>query len=138
MSRSIPQVDRAIIGGTSTLAPRFLELQGVSVLGAVGPIETPFGQSAEITHLKFATASTDQCAGALFVPMHGWRENGYVRLAGAESAFWVLREAGVRAIVATGTVGSINHLLDPGDLVVPTDFIDLKKSHTTAFAQEKI
>ena len=39
--------------------------------------------------------------------------------------FWVFAEAGVTKVLADGGVGSLNHLLDPRDVVVPNDFIDL-------------
>jgi 5'-methylthioadenosine phosphorylase len=39
--------------------------------------------------------------------------------------FWVFHEAGLRKVLADGGVGSLNHLLDPRDIVVPSDFIDL-------------
>ena len=35
------------------------------------------------------------------------------------------REAGVRKIISEGGVGSINRLLNPHDLVIPDDYIDL-------------
>jgi 5'-methylthioadenosine phosphorylase len=39
--------------------------------------------------------------------------------------FWVFHEAGVAKVLSDGGVGSLNHLLDPRDVVVPTDFVDL-------------
>jgi 5'-methylthioadenosine phosphorylase len=39
--------------------------------------------------------------------------------------FSVLHRAGVKRILSDAGVGSLNHLLDPGDLVVVDDFVDL-------------
>ena len=56
--------------------------------------------------------------------MHGWRR-GVKRADASLQAFWVFHEAGVRKVLADGGVGSLNHLLDPRDVVIPNDFIDL-------------
>ena len=56
--------------------------------------------------------------------MHGWRR-GVKRADASLQAFWVFDEAGVRKVLSDGGVGSLNHLLDPRDVVVPNDFIDL-------------
>ena len=46
------------------------------------------------------------------------------RGAASQQVFWVFREAGVKRIIADGGVGSVNHLLNPRDLIVPSDYID--------------
>ncbi|MDP2400793.1 MAG: MTAP family purine nucleoside phosphorylase, partial [Actinomycetota bacterium] len=56
--------------------------------------------------------------------MHGWRR-GVKRADASLQTFWVFHEAGVRKVLADGGVGSLNHLLDPRDIVIPDDFIDL-------------
>ena len=56
--------------------------------------------------------------------MHGWR-SGVARGRASQQIFWVLREAGVRTILAEGGVGSLREDLTPGDLVIPHDYIDL-------------
>ena len=61
---------------------------------------------------------------ALAVKMHGWRR-GVKRGDASLQVFWVFHEAGVKKVLADGGVGSLNHLLDPRDIVVPNDFIDL-------------
>ena len=61
---------------------------------------------------------------ALAVKMHGWRR-GVKRGDASLQVFWVFAEAGVRKVLADGGVGSLNHLLDPRDVVIPNDFIDL-------------
>jgi 5'-methylthioadenosine phosphorylase len=61
---------------------------------------------------------------ALAVKMHGWRR-GVKRGDASLQTFWVFHEAGVGKVIADGGVGSLNHLLDPRDVVIPNDFIDL-------------
>lgn len=41
---------------------------------------------------------------------------------------WALRELGVQRIVSQNAIGSVNPMLQPGDIVIPDDFIDLTKS----------
>jgi purine nucleoside phosphorylase len=56
--------------------------------------------------------------------MHGWRK-GVSRGRASRQVFSVLHRAGVRRILSDAGVGSLNHLLDPGDLVSADDFVDL-------------
>ena len=56
--------------------------------------------------------------------MHGWRP-GVPRGLASRQVFSVLQRAGVRRIISEAGVGSLNHLLDPGDLLVCDDFVDL-------------
>ena len=56
--------------------------------------------------------------------MHGWRQ-GVMRGTASQQVFAVLHQAGVRKVVAEAGVGSLNPLLDPRDIVIPDDFIDL-------------
>jgi 5'-methylthioadenosine phosphorylase len=41
---------------------------------------------------------------------------------------WALRELGVERIVSQNAIGSVNPMLQPGDIVISDDFIDLTKS----------
>ena len=56
--------------------------------------------------------------------MHGWRK-GVSRGRASRQVFSVLHRAGVKRILSDAGVGSLNHLLDPGDLVVVDDFVDM-------------
>ena len=84
--------------------------------------DTPFGRSPAFTHFRVEGAAGPR--EALAVKMHGWRR-GVKRADASLQAFWVFHEAGVRKVLADGGVGSLNHLLDPRDIVIPNDFIDL-------------
>jgi 5'-methylthioadenosine phosphorylase len=44
------------------------------------------------------------------------------------SNLWALRELGVERIVSQNAIGSVNPMLQPGDIVISDDFIDLTKS----------
>ncbi len=119
--KEIPRTDLAVIGGSSTYSINFPEDLGsekISVLNGGTVFSTPFGESPPVKffRLRDKTVAT--------VKMHGWRP-GVSRGAASQQVFWVFREAGVRKIIADGGVGSVNHLLKPRDVVIPSDYIDL-------------
>lgn len=116
----IPRADYAIIGGSSTFAidfPGGLHRDDVEVTGAGLVYSTPYGESPPFTFFKLNDKNI------ITVKMHGWRD-GVTRADGSRQVFWVFREAGARRIIAEGGVGSINRLLRPRDLIVPTDYLD--------------
>ena len=55
---------------------------------------------------------------------HGSRR-GVSRADASRQVFWVLGQAGVKSILAEGGVGAVNHMLDPRDIVIPHDYIDV-------------
>jgi 5'-methylthioadenosine phosphorylase len=79
--------------------------------------DTPYGQSPPFTLFSLGGKRTLTCK------MHGWR-TGVSRADASRQIFWVFREAGVSKILAEGGVGAVNHLLNPRDVVIPTDYID--------------
>ncbi|MBE0477049.1 MAG: MTAP family purine nucleoside phosphorylase [Coriobacteriia bacterium] len=122
---TIPRSDVGICGGSGTLSlgtAGGLPDERVEILADGLVFETPFGRSPAFTHFRVAGGSGPR--DALAVRMHGWRR-GVKRADASLQTFWVFAEAGVRKVLADGGVGSLNHLLDPRDVVLPTDFIDL-------------
>ncbi len=121
----VPHADFGVCGGSGSLSfdfPGALHDPRVTVLATDLVFETPFGTSPAFTH--FRVEGPHGPREALAVKMHGWRR-GVKRADASLQTFWVFSEAGVKKIVADGGVGSLNHLLDPRDVVVPDDFIDL-------------
>ena len=55
---------------------------------------------------------------ALDMPFHGWFGLSPYLDTPSERVFWVLQRAGVKWILADGSSGGINPLLDPGDVDV--------------------
>ncbi|GAA4711002.1 MTAP family purine nucleoside phosphorylase [Brevibacillus fulvus] len=118
---AIPAVDFAIIGGSSTFSinfPEDLERNDVEVISTDMEFETPYGTSPAF---KLVQAGGKQF---LTCKMHGWRPNVVKRGVASQQLFWVLQQAGVKKIFVEGGVGSINHLLELRDLVIPNDYID--------------
>jgi len=122
---AIPRVQFGVCGGSGSLSfdfPAALNDPRVTVLADGLVYETPFGTSPSFTHFRVEGAQGPR--EALAVKMHGWRR-GVKRGDASLQVFWVFSEAGVKKVVADGGVGSLNHLLDPRDIVIPNDFIDL-------------
>jgi len=124
-TKGVPHAEFGICGGSGTLSfafPAGLADERVNVLADNLVFDTPFGRSPAFTH--FSVEGPRGIRHALSVKMHGWRRN--VKRADASlQVFWVFHEAGVRKVIADGGVGSLNHLLDPRDVIIPNDFIDL-------------
>lgn len=118
-SASVPAATRAVIGGSGSLAAEFPgDLHpGVRVLDRDLVFETPWGDSPPFTLFELGGLRT------LHVRLHGWRK-GISRGRASRQVFSVLHRAGVKRILSEAGVGSLNHLLDPGDLVVVNDFVD--------------
>ncbi len=123
--QAIPRVQVGVCGGSGTLSignAAALADERVTVIDDGLVYETPFGRSPEFTH--FRVDGPHGSREALAVRMHGWRR-GVKRADASLQTFWVFNEAGVRKVLADGGVGSLNHMLDPRDVVIPHDFIDL-------------
>jgi 5'-methylthioadenosine phosphorylase len=124
-SVKVPAAQFGVCGGSGSLSfdfPAALGDERVTVLAEGLVFETPFGRSPGFTH--FRVDGPHGPREALAVKMHGWRR-GVKRADASLQVFWVFNEAGVRKVLADGGVGSLNHLLDPRDIVIPNDFIDL-------------
>ena len=123
--QTIPHAEFGICGGSGSLSfdfPGALGDERVTVLASDLVFTTPFGRSPAFTH--FHVEGDRGPREALAVRMHGWRR-GVKRADASLQTFWVFHEAGVSKVLADGGVGSLNHLLDPRDVVIPNDFIDL-------------
>lgn len=121
---TVPQCDFGLIGGSSTLNiefPEGLGLDYVELRGRDLVFDTPWGKSPEFKEFIISGEQGDK--KVLTCCMHGWRK-GVSRADASRQVFWILREAGVKRIIAEGGVGAINHLLKTRDLVIPTDYMD--------------
>ncbi|MDA8065179.1 MAG: MTAP family purine nucleoside phosphorylase [Thermaerobacter sp.] len=120
--RAVPAAELGFIGGSSTFAggfPEDLADPRVAVLGEA-VYATPYGDSPPMKLFTLEGRRVLTCR------MHGWRR-GVSRADASRQVFWVLREAGVRRILVEGGVGSVSQLLDPGDLLVCSDYLDLSQ-----------
>ncbi|MPL65678.1 S-methyl-5'-thioadenosine phosphorylase [bioreactor metagenome] len=114
-------VEFAVIGGSGTLSSDFplgAEAEDVKILADDLEFETPYGLSPAFRLFSVGDKQVLTCK------MHGWR-SGVNRADASRQVFWALREAGVKRIISEGGVGSVNHLLDPRDFIIPNDYLDL-------------
>jgi len=124
---TIPVAEYAVIGGSGTFAinfPEDLGAEDVHVERDDLAFTTPFGESPKFKLFRCGEKKVLTCK------MHGWR-SGYSRGDASKQLFWVLRQAGVKKIIADGGVGSINHLLKPRDILIPSDYLDFSMRRDT-------
>jgi len=115
------KTDFAVIGDSDTLPSTFpLDAGdgGIEILADELVFETPYGQSPVFRLFALDGRQVITC-----------RMQGELALSSqsdeARQVFWVLREVGVKRIIAQGSVRAINQLLDPGDVVIPQDYLNL-------------
>ncbi|MCW4051422.1 MAG: MTAP family purine nucleoside phosphorylase [Candidatus Bathyarchaeota archaeon] len=117
----IPKVKIAVLGGSTTIGAGFPRAyEGVKLIAENLVFDTPFGPTAPFYHAEVYGKEF------LYVDFHGI--NKEVRNtepdSSGERVFYVLWKAGVKKIIGTALCGSTNRLLDPGDAVIPDDFVD--------------
>lgn len=130
--KEIPKVLYCHIGGSGTWGTEFpedLNLEGVRLLERDMEFETPFGVTApmKLFEIDGSLTADHEPRKVFYVAFHGWKGLSPYNDTPSERIFWVLREAGVRYILADGSGGGVNKLLEPGDLICPDDFLDLTK-----------
>lgn len=124
----VPRVKVAVIGGSAIHGSGFPGgFEGVEVITDGVEYPTPFGPTAPFTHARLGGLEF------LFVPFHGITRKirNTIPDSASERVFYVLMRAGVKKILGCALCGSTNRLLDPGDVVIPDDFVD----YTTRRAQ---
>lgn len=132
----IPHCNWAFIGGSSTLnlnIPQDLDLDFVRLEESGMIFDTPYGPSPEFMVLSLENGKGSR--RVLACRMHGWRK-GVSRADASRQVFWVLKQAGVKRIIAEGGVGAINHLLRPRDLVIPNDYMDFSMRQDVGLGDE--
>ncbi|MDU4961400.1 MAG: S-methyl-5'-thioadenosine phosphorylase [Sporomusaceae bacterium] len=110
----------AIIGGTGVYDPRILtNLEERSVDTPFGPVRMVCGEYAG-----------KQVA---FLPRHGSKHSIPPHLINYRANIWAMKTIGVRHIIATTAVGSLNPAMKPGDFVAIDQFIDFTKGRISSF-----
>ncbi len=130
--KEIPKAMYCHIGGSGTWGcefPEDLNMEGVTLLQRDMEFETPFGVTAcmKLYEMDASITADHKPRRVLYVPFHGWKGLSPYNDTPSERIFWALREAGVKYILADGSGGGINPLMEPGDIICPQDFIDYTK-----------
>ncbi|RWR09562.1 phosphorylase family protein [Paenirhodobacter populi] len=131
-SATIPQVDFALITGSANwgiAVPEDVGVEGVRLLARDLSYATPWGPSDNWKLMEFDGAITadGQNRQVLCMYSHG-NPRDEIDHSCHRRAYWVLQQAGVRRIVACSTLGAVNRAIQPGDLVIPADVIELTQT----------
>lgn len=113
-------IKTAIIGGTGIYNPDALENRR-EVLQ-----ETRYGAVA-------ITIGTHQGIELAFIPRHGSKHSVPPHLINYQANILALYKLGVRNILATAAVGSLNYDFRPGQFVLVDQFLDFTKSRPSTF-----
>ena len=134
IKKTIPHAEYAHMGGSGTWGGDFPEnagIPGVKIIESDMEFETPFGVTVPLMVFEIPAEMTadHKVHTVIDVPFHGWFGLSPYDERPAERVFWVLQQAGVKYIIADGSGGGVNPLLDPGDVIIPDDLIDHTKRH---------
>ena len=116
-------VNIAVIGGTGVYDP------GLLSNARSEKITTPFG---EVT----ICLGKSQDKEVAFVSRHGEEHNVPPHLVNYRANIWALKKIGVRNILATAAVGSLNPAMKPGDFVFVDQFLDFTKTRAHTFIEQ--
>jgi 5'-methylthioadenosine phosphorylase len=126
---AIPSVRTAVITGSANWGLAFPEdvgMAGVRVLARDLAFDTPYGVTENWKLLEFDASLTAEGRSKQVLCMysHG-NPRDHIDHSCHRRAFWVLKEAGVRRILANSTMGAVNKAIQPGDMVINADIIEL-------------
>lgn len=128
--QAFPTAEYALLGGSGTGTEGSPEGdQRITVREREQVFKTPYGPTPPITSCLLLDEA-GVARSVLFTRPHEMGEwdlggrTGAARGHQSLALFWLLREAGVRRIVAEAGVASITQHFHPRDLIIPHDFID--------------
>jgi len=132
MTQTIPSTPFALVSGSAGWGIRFpdaLAEPGVRVLERDMSFDTPWGKVDhwQLIEVDASLTGDGEARRFLNVFSHGW-PNDEIDNAAHRRVAWVLKQAGVRKILADSTCGSINKAVRPGDFVIPRDIIDFSQT----------
>jgi 5'-methylthioadenosine phosphorylase len=105
-----------IIGGTG-----LYRMEGLEVTRS-GEIDTPFGRPSGPVML--GRLGGRQIA---FLPRHGLHHDLLPSEINFRANIWALKTVGVRTIIGVSAVGSLREEIHPGDLALPSQYLDFTK-----------
>ena len=94
-------------------------------------IDTPYGKTSDsITVGEFNGRKV------AFMPRHGKKHTIPPHLINFRANIWAFKELGVKRIIAPSAVGSLKEEFEPGNLALPSQFIDFTKSRKGTFSED--
>lgn len=94
-------------------------------------VETPYGKSPEISLFKLHDKNV------VFMPRHAKGHVNPPHMINYRANIYAMKEMGVKRIIATNAVGSLQLEIKPGDFLVPHDFLDFTKVREFTFYDSK-
>jgi 5'-methylthioadenosine phosphorylase len=123
----IPKTHFTLISGSATWGHKFPEdfgEPGVRLLEESMCFETPWGASENWKIFEMDGSATIDRKSRLVLNVfaHGW-EPERINHGAHQKVFWILKQAGVKKILADSTCGSLNRAIQPRDYVIANDCI---------------
>jgi len=115
-------VEFAIIGGTGIYDNNLFKGERI-----IKP-HTPYGATSD----SIVIGELDDKKIA-FLPRHGKGHKIPPHMINYQANIWALKELGVKRIIAPSAVGSLNYDYQPGDIMLPDQFIDFTKNRNYSF-----
>jgi len=113
-------IEIGIIGGTGIYDPRILEnVREAETLTPYGNVSYKVGDYAG--------------KSIAFIPRHGTAHSIAPHLINYQANIWAMKKIGVKNILATAAVGSLDLAMNLGDFVVVDQFIDFTKTRINTF-----
>jgi 5'-methylthioadenosine phosphorylase len=109
-----------IIGGTGVYDPSILtNVYDEQIITPYGTVDYKVGDFAK--------------KSVVFIPRHGSHHSTPPHLINYRANIWALKKIGVKNILATTAVGSLNLPMKPGHFVLPDQFLDFTKNRINTF-----
>lgn len=120
------QAEIGIFGGTGIYDSGLLSETKEIIL------DTPFGKTSDSI-----TVGIFKGKKVAFMPRHGRKHTIPPHMINFRANIWAFKEMGIKRIIAPSAVGSLQGKLKPGDLALPSQFIDFTKSRKMSFFEEE-
>jgi 5'-methylthioinosine phosphorylase len=90
-------------------------------------LKTPYGESPEITIFKLNDKNV------AFMSRHTKGHLNPPHMINYRANIYAMKQIGVRRIIATNAVGSLDRKIKPGEFLIPHDFLDFTKMRKSTF-----
>lgn len=92
-------------------------------------VDTPYGKPSDsITVGRFMERKI------AFLPRHGKKHTIPPHLINYRANIWAFKELGITKVIAPSAVGSLKEGIEPGHIVLPTQFLDFTRSRKGTFS----
>jgi len=93
-------------------------------------MDTPYGKTSDSI-----TIGNFHGTNIAFMPRHGRKHTIPPHMINYRANIWAFKELGVKRIISSSAVGSLQENFQPGNFALPTQFLDFTKSRKTSFSE---